>query len=442
MEIITFANPHIGVERLLSTCPTITVLGEATTNNGIIDKVLASLQFLEQQEPNEIVLFVDAYDVFILRQPVLDHIGIMFNAEKALWTPDLNEMKDVFPNYSSEWKYLNSGVYGGKVRELLPFVRLWAFMLTHRSPSVDDQSAANILFAASHIITSIDYRCEVFQCYSHIAEDDYYYEPGSLVNRKTGTKPSVIHANGKTDVKKLMYVVETSFDWLANNWKDTVAFHEKNKANFDWMLVNGSPDILKLAEIRKWVRDYVWGFGEDCFAALWYMLVKSVEAQKCLEVGVFKGQTLAYMAASGVNDIVGVGLFERGGNIPDWDFSEQDTYRIFDEFGLDKKVLNLIKGDSLDPKTVEKARGVYDIVYIDGDHTFEGAYSDLCNYAPMVRSGGLLVIDDCATDTQVPIGWFGGIVTVTQALEKYMSEHLHEWQFSFNLVHIKVYRRR
>jgi predicted O-methyltransferase YrrM len=38
--------------------------------------------------------------------------------------------------------------------------------------------------------------------------------------------------------------------------------------------------------------------------------------------------------------------------------------------------------------------GMYDLVYIDGDHAYEGVKSDIANAAGLVRSGGILCGDD------------------------------------------------
>jgi len=36
----------------------------------------------------------------------------------------------------------------------------------------------------------------------------------------------------------------------------------------------------------------------------------------------------------------------------------------------------------------------FDWIYIDGDHSFEGLYSDLTNYYTKVKKGGLVIGDD------------------------------------------------
>lgn len=38
--------------------------------------------------------------------------------------------------------------------------------------------------------------------------------------------------------------------------------------------------------------------------------------------------------------------------------------------------------------------GYFDWVYVDGDHSFEGAYSDLVNYHEKVKPGGFMIGDD------------------------------------------------
>jgi predicted O-methyltransferase YrrM len=35
-----------------------------------------------------------------------------------------------------------------------------------------------------------------------------------------------------------------------------------------------------------------------------------------------------------------------------------------------------------------------DVLFIDGDHTYEGVKADLANYAPMVKSGGRIILHD------------------------------------------------
>lgn len=58
---------------------------------------------------------------------------------------------------------------------------------------------------------------------------------------------------------------------------------------------------------------------------------------------------------------------------------------------------HMIIGNSCEKGTIEKLRKVctqFDFILIDGDHSEVGVLSDLKNYEPMLRKGGLLVFHD------------------------------------------------
>lgn len=457
MKILTYVTDtsNAGFQKLRKSCPEIIVLPEPANKTGtpIRDKVLATYEYVKNLPDDEAVVFLDGYDVVMSGYPIIEESfepsgRIVFNAEKALWTADLNELAQYYPKYEQMygWNYLNSGCYVGYAGALKPFLALWNYMLTHRTCTVDDQSAAQVMFMASQMEIQIDIDCEMFQCYSFIEESEYIYTAGFVINKKTNQAPVFIHGNGKTDMFKVHHAIETGFNWLCKNYEDTVDFHRRNRANFDFLLSPQSNNrtIHGLMEIRQFVKDNVWGFGEDCFSAMWYMLFTEFEFKKVMEIGCFKGASLAAwqycsQALELDTEIVGVGLFERGGNIPDWDFSTDDVWTLYNKFNLNPLHTTLIQGNSLNPDIVSKIHDKYDMVYIDGDHSYEGALSDLRNYGAMVRTGGVLVIDDCANDTQVPEGYFGGIQTVTDALNDYLKENKGAWRFCFSLVHIKVY---
>ncbi len=56
----------------------------------------------------------------------------------------------------------------------------------------------------------------------------------------------------------------------------------------------------------------------------------------------------------------------------------------------------LIADDSHDPSVVELAGefAPFDLIFIDGDHSYEGVAADFLNYAPLIRPGGLVVLHD------------------------------------------------
>jgi predicted O-methyltransferase YrrM len=55
-----------------------------------------------------------------------------------------------------------------------------------------------------------------------------------------------------------------------------------------------------------------------------------------------------------------------------------------------------------------------DVLFIDGDHTYDGVKADYQMYRPLVRKGGLIAFHDIVDDHQTKygrpgIGWAGGV---------------------------------
>lgn len=60
--------------------------------------------------------------------------------------------------------------------------------------------------------------------------------------------------------------------------------------------------------------------------------------------------------------------------------------------------LNFIVGNSHDSVSLEKARNFFsvglDLLFIDGDHSYQGSKQDFMDYGPLVNSGGLIALQD------------------------------------------------
>jgi predicted O-methyltransferase YrrM len=62
-----------------------------------------------------------------------------------------------------------------------------------------------------------------------------------------------------------------------------------------------------------------------------------------------------------------------------------------------------VRGDSSAPGTLRRARSLLrghplDLLFIDGDHSYQGVKADFVNYSPLVRRGGLIVLHDIVPD--------------------------------------------
>ena len=90
-------------------------------------------------------------------------------------------------------------------------------------------------------------------------------------------------------------------------------------------------------------------------------------------------------------------------------FSNMDEVEAeFDE-RIYTKYTNVIKIKELSVDACEQFEDeFFDVVYIDGDHTYNGVMSDIRSYLPKVKHGGLL----CGHDY-----WDSGLVAPKQAVD-------------------------
>jgi len=122
-----------------------------------------------------------------------------------------------------------------------------------------------------------------------------------------------------------------------------------------------------------------------------------------LEIGVHNGTSMSYVLRCSSNPIfaIGVDLFE-------------DTYGYYqehDHINLKQSQANitrnnpyaypfsLVKGNAWDQHIIDKVQDLLqgrlvDLLFIDGDHSYEGVQKDFSIYSALVVSGGIIVIDD------------------------------------------------
>ena len=81
---------------------------------------------------------------------------------------------------------------------------------------------------------------------------------------------------------------------------------------------------------------------------------------------------------------------------------------LFARFNLDFQSVRWIRGYSQDPAVLAAvAADQFHIVYIDGDHAYEAARTDIASYAPKIARGGWLVMDDASFDLPGKAFWKG-----------------------------------
>jgi hypothetical protein len=174
----------------------------------------------------------------------------------------------------------------------------------------------------------------------------------------------------------------------------------------------------EVREHRKYFQQDSRGFGEDAFHGMWYLLLREFQPENCLEIGVYRGQTISLWALlsryikfncniSGISPFTpvgdGVSVYKEDLNYLD------DTLRNHSAFDLPRP--NLIKALSNECTAIAaiKARS-WDLIYIDGNHDYDVALGDYEICLSNLAVGGLLVMDDSSlyTDFRGPIFSFAG----------------------------------
>lgn len=193
---------------------------------------------------------------------------------------------------------------------------------------------------------------------------------------------------------------------------------------------------------RRHVEQNKLGFGDAAFHAMWLRLLDSAHRRfgtvRALEIGVFKGQVISLWALIGKHwnmDIRISAITPLSGQpmprsrfirkvrscldpnfrekLRNANFHPEDDYagaikKIFERFDVDYDAVNFYQGYSTDPQILKSvADATFHIVYIDGDHTFAGAFHDFTVFGPKVVQGGWLVADDAGSSLPGTVFWKG-----------------------------------
>jgi predicted O-methyltransferase YrrM len=137
-------------------------------------------------------------------------------------------------------------------------------------------------------------------------------------------------------------------------------------------------------------------------AALLFRLARDIESGPVAEIGRFKGGSTVVFASALP---AGVELWSYDFHValrPDMPGAELDEElrAALVRFGLDGKV-HLLVADS---RTAEPPPGELALLFIDGDHSYEGAKADFDRWSAFVRPGGHVLLHD-AVDT----GGYGNV---------------------------------
>lgn len=226
-------------------------------------------------------------------------------------------------------------------------------------------------------------------------------------------------------------------------WRNTQDVNQHININFS-DLTNKTP-FLK--EHRDWVESKIFGFGERSFHWLHKIIVDEMpERFKFLEVGGFRMQVvslyklLANHVGKHVTRYCVSPMSSMGGHWESDYFADSEL--IHAQFGLDHDYI-LYHGSSIDEKIIDDAKmtAPYEVVYIDGGHSYPVVYVDIREYSEMVKPGGYLVVDDCSNNLNMWPGCFAGIADVSRAVDEYMNNNT-SFEHIGAVMHNRVWRRK
>jgi len=123
-------------------------------------------------------------------------------------------------------------------------------------------------------------------------------------------------------------------------------------------------------------------------AAYLYRLVRSIPAPNTVEIGRYRGGTAFLLAAAGAR-VLSLDIE------PTVATSDELLVRALERYGLRSNV----ELEIADSRTYEVEPTAYDVVFVDGDHTYDGVRADVERWLPGIKPGGHLVLHDALVPT-------------------------------------------
>ena len=136
--------------------------------------------------------------------------------------------------------------------------------------------------------------------------------------------------------------------------------------------------------------------GRELSRLLW--LVQDLRPARVLEIGTHSGGTLYCWCRLADANATIVSIDLPGGQFGGG-YTEERAQEMMSLFPTDGQQLHLVRADSHDPSTLEQLKSILDgkqldLLFIDGDHTYEGVRRDFEMYSPLAAEGGAIVLHD------------------------------------------------
>ena len=156
---------------------------------------------------------------------------------------------------------------------------------------------------------------------------------------------------------------------------------------------NTSTDIIK-KNILKIIKDRICHHKVRVLYLIRELFKNNIK--NYLEIGVHNGSSMSYVLSSKYKiNCYGIDLFENTFYKDELNYNK--IKKNLDLVNKYEHNIELIKGNSNDVKIIEKIKNLnikFDIIFIDGDHSYNGVKNDFINYEKFLNNNGLLIFDD------------------------------------------------
>jgi len=179
-------------------------------------KLLEVYDFLKRDNlnDNDIVLFSDAYDVYYSgnKSIIIERFNkmnkpVVFGGEQCCY-PDASK-SCLYPNTNSPFRYLNSGLFIGRVHALRECMKDYIYI-----EDADDQLWWTNKFLERQDLIELDYTNQLFMNCLWLRDDDLIINEDKVVFNRTGSTPQLIHGNGpsKKFIEPLLEYAKIKFN--------------------------------------------------------------------------------------------------------------------------------------------------------------------------------------------------------------------------------------
>ena len=203
LDILLNSAQHYGLQ--------VEVAGLDKTYRNNFYKLFRMKEHLKNIPDQDIILFVDAFDVVLLgnKQQFIERFlsfnaPLVFSAERRLYPAhSVHDMKTPYPASSTTFRYLNSGGYIGKAGYIKIMIdevisKRYSIPLIRYRRLQSDQFHCHRYFLCNQKSVKLDTKNKIFVTLSDVNPDELIIdeETMSVTVKETGNKPIAIHGNG------------------------------------------------------------------------------------------------------------------------------------------------------------------------------------------------------------------------------------------------------